>query len=216
MNITARWLLPLLLLLAPALAAPAAAQTPVEGQDYVRIADGAPWQPLDGQIEVAEIFSYACHVCAEFRPMLDAWARRQADDVRVSHVPAAYRRQDPFATMFFAVQTLGQSDAVHAATFDAVHRRGLLARNATVAEISTFYAGLDLDLDRARLAEAAQSAEVGQKLGAAQEFLVRSGAEGTPTLVVNGQYRVQGRTLQDVLRIADQLIAMERAKERAP
>ncbi|MGY0633657.1 thiol:disulfide interchange protein DsbA/DsbL [Luteimonas sp. A478] len=210
MNITARWLLPLLLVLAPALAAPAAAQTPIEGQDYVRIAEGPPWQPLEGQIEVAEIFSYACHVCDEFRPILDAWARRQADDVRVSHVPAAYRRQDPFATMFFATRALGQSDAVHAATFDAVHRRGLLARNATVAEISTFYAGLDLGLNRARLAEAAQSVEVQQKLDAAHEFLVRSGAQGTPTLVINGKYRVQGRTLQDVLRIADQLIAMER------
>lgn len=208
MKITARWFLPLLLALV--LSAPAAAQAPVEGQDYVRIAEGAPWQPLDGKIEVAEIFSYACHVCDEFRPMLAAWARRQEADVRVSHVPAAYRRQDPFATMFFAAEALGQADAVHAATFDAVHRRGLLARNATVAEITTFYAGLGLGMDRARLGAAATSPETLEKLDAAHEFLVRSGARGTPTLVINGKYRVQGRTLHDVLRIAEQLIAAER------
>lgn len=210
MKVTARWLLPLLLIIVPALAAPAAAQAPVEGRDYVRIADGAPWQPLDGQIEVAEIFSYACHVCDDFRPMLAAWARTQADDVRVSHVPVVYRRQDPFATMFFVAQALGHEDAVHAPTFDAVHRRGLLARNATVAEISAFYAGLDLGLDRAGLMAAAEDEAIGRKLEAAHQFLVRSGAQGTPTVVVNGKYRIQGRTLQDVLRIADQLIAMER------
>lgn len=208
MNTPIRWFLPLLLALSPGLFAPAAAQAPVEGQDYVRIADGEPWQPLDGQIEVAEIFSYACHVCDEFRPMLAAWARQQPDDVRVSHVPAAYRAQDPFATAFFAAQAIGAHDTVHAPTFDAVHRRSLLARNATTAEISAFYGRLGVDTTR--LAAAMDSAETAQKVNAAHEFLRRSGAQGTPTVIINGKYRIQARTLRDLLRIAEGLVAAER------
>jgi thiol:disulfide interchange protein DsbA len=210
MNAPLRWLLALLLVPAAALApAAASAQSLVEGQDYVRIADARPWQPLDGQVEVAEIFSYACSVCHEFRPMLDAWARRQPDDVRVSHVPAAYRAGDSFATAFFAAQAIGQHDTVHAATFDAVHRRGMLARNANVAELAGFYASLGVD--RQQLAEAMQRPETAAQVQAAGEFLRRSGAQGTPTLVINGKYRVQGRTLGDVLRIAEQLVALERS-----
>jgi len=41
---------------------------------------------------------------------------------------------------------------------------------------------------------------------------VRSGVEGTPTLIINGRYRVMGRRLEDILVIADQLIARERAQ----
>ena len=208
MNAPFRWFLPLLLALSPALPGTAAAQAPVEGQDYVRIAGGEPWQPLDGQVEVVEIFSYACHVCDEFRPMVAAWARQQPDDVRVSHVPAAYRSRDPFATAFFAAEAIGEFDALHPATFDAVHRRGILARNATAAELKAFY--VRLGVDPQRLSAAMDSPETARKVDAAHDFLRRSGAEGTPTVIINGTYRVQGRTLRDVLRIAGELVAAER------
>lgn len=208
MKHAAAWLCTLLLAFA-AWPGAAAAQAPMEGRDYVVIADGSPWRPLDGRIEVAEIFSYACHVCHEFAPMLDAWAARQPADVRVSHVPAAYRQQDPFATGYFAAEALGALDSVHAATFEAVHRRGQLARNASTREIALFQAGLGLDHDR--VVAAMQSEDTRQKLNAAREFLLRSGAQGTPTVIINGRYRVQGRSLTDVLRIAEQLVARERA-----
>ena len=43
---------------------------------------------------------------------------------------------------------------------------------------------------------------------------IASGLEGTPTLIVDGKYRVQASTHEEALRIADQLIAMERAAAR--
>lgn len=208
MSSPARWLVSLLFVLATALASTASAQAPVEGRDYFHIADGEPWQPLRGQIEVVEIFSYACHICDEFRPMLKDWERRLPDDVRISHVPATYRSTEPFATAFFAAQAIGEYDNVHAATFDAVHRRGLLARNATVTEITAFYERLGVD--RTGLVAAMENVATARQLEAARIFLQRSGARGTPTIIINGKFRVQGRTLGDVLRISDQLIAAER------
>jgi thiol:disulfide interchange protein DsbA len=44
---------------------------------------------------------------------------------------------------------------------------------------------------------------------------VRSGIEGTPTIVVDGKWRVRGRTLADILRITDALVARERAARAA-
>jgi len=48
----------------------------------------------------------------------------------------------------------------------------------------------------------------------AREFALASGLEGTPTLIVDGKYRIQARTHEDALRIADHLVAMERDATR--
>src|SRR5690554_8012870 len=120
MNAPFRWFLPLLLALSPALPGTAAAQAPVEGQDYVRIAGGEPWQPLDGQVEVVEIFSYACHVPDVVRPLIPPCARQQPDDVRVSHLPAAYRSRHPPPTAVLAPAAIGQVARLHPAPPAAV------------------------------------------------------------------------------------------------
>src|SRR5690606_21149320 len=43
------------------------------GRGYVLVEDGAPYRPLDGKIEVVEVFSYRCGHCARFQPQVDAW-----------------------------------------------------------------------------------------------------------------------------------------------
>jgi thiol:disulfide interchange protein DsbA len=40
---------------------------------------------------------------------------------------------------------------------------------------------------------------------------MRSGVSQTPTLIVNGKYRVIGTSFEDMLRITDALVAQERA-----
>ena len=45
--------------------------------------------------------------------------------------------------------------------------------------------------------------------------MIRSGANSTPTLIVNGKYKVTGKSFEDMLRIASGLIAKERARRRS-
>ncbi|MCD9032700.1 thiol:disulfide interchange protein DsbA/DsbL [Luteimonas sp. Y-2-2-4F] len=196
----------------PAFAQPAA-EDPVEGVDYVAIPDGRPLAPLDGKIEVVEIFSYACGHCADLQPLIEPWQRALPADVRFTYLPVAYRTNDAFATAFFASQALGTLETTHQATFDAMHRNRRLPGNATTGEIAWFYG--QLGVDQARLEAAMASAETAEKLNAAHDFLRRSGAQGTPTLIINGRYRVQARSLRGLLQTADALIARERAAAAA-
>lgn len=181
----------------------------VEGQDYVLIQNPRPWQPADGRIEVAEVFSYGCHYCAEFQPVLDTWVPRLPDDVRFEYVPAAFSGQRGLAAAFFAAQSLGVLDTTHAATYDALHRSRRLPSNASLAEIAWAYSQLGVDQDA--FSSAANSDETRAKVDRAYDFIVNSGLQGTPTLIVNGKYRVQGRSFQETLRIAELLVARERA-----
>lgn len=209
-----RWLA-LALTALPSLVACAAdtppATAPVAGVDYEVIADGKPYAPLNGKVEVAEVFSYACVHCAHFEPKLQAWKKRQPAHVRLTPVPAALSSAwIPYARAYYAAEMSGMLAQSHGAVFKALHETGSLPmRNVSVDELSAFYAGLGAD--RARFAALLRSPEVDAKVEHARAFAVASQVGGTPTLVVNGKYRVTGGSnYDDVLRITDWLVARER------
>lgn len=192
---------------------PAAAQpsAPVAGLDYVEIADGQPWQPLDGRIEVVEVFSYGCVHCFHFQKHVDAWRAKGPRDVRFSYLPAAFSAGDNFARGFFVAQDQRIEARSHHALFSAVHETSLLPRSgASIDAIAAFYATQGAR-SQARFAAAMASPATDEKLNAARAFATRSGVEGTPTLIINGRYRVMGRRMEDILAVADQLIERERA-----
>jgi thiol:disulfide interchange protein DsbA len=195
-------------LLLPQLAG-AAQPVPVAGVDYIEIAGGAPWRPLAGKIEVVEVFAYWCHHCADFQPKIDAWKKTLPASVRFSYVPLPSDADDAFARAYFAAETIGALGKTHNATFRAVHADSTLPKNASGDEIAAFYAKLGVDMKKYK--PATQGFIPAGQLQKAREFALRSEVEGTPTLIVNGRYRVRGRTLDDNLRIASHLVAMEGA-----
>lgn len=209
-----RRVLALLLLSAGLLLAPLAAfaAPPVEGRDYALVEGGQPWQPGKGGIEVAEVFAYACHHCASFQPVLDAWTRKLPRDVRLVYVPLPYGRDDAFARGFFATEAAGALERVHAPLYRAVHEQQALPRNPSNGELATWYG--QQGLDAGRLAAAMDDPALAERLAAARRFAVHSGVEGTPTLVVDGRYRILGRSMQELLRNADAVIAQVRASRR--
>lgn len=197
------------------LPAPAPAQdTPRAGHDYVQIADGKPWAGRPGRIEVAEVFGYSCPHCAHFEPLLKAWKARQQGDVDFVPVPAAFGGVwDTWARAWFAASDLGLLARTHDAVFAAIHENGQLPRNPSAQELATFYAGYGVDADRFRAAMADPSVDA--RMRQAREFAVAAGVEGTPTLIVDGRYRVTAPTLEDSLRVADWLVERERQRAKA-
>lgn len=204
--------------LASLMAAPPAAKStdvPVAGVDYELIEGGAAYQPVAGKIEVAEVFGYTCPHCAHFEPAFSAWKARQAKDVSVVMVAAPFGgRWMPYARAYYAAQRLGVAAQTHAAMFRALHEDGSLPLgDASAEEIATFYAGRGVD--SARFLATFNGPEVAADLQRAYAFIERSGVDGTPSLVVNGKYRIiGGKTYADRLNIVDRLIAQERAARR--
>src|SRR5690606_15152654 len=62
----------------------------VQGEHYDLIQGGQPFEPLDGKIEVVEVFNYVCPACAMFQPLVNSWKARLPDDVRFTYVPAPF------------------------------------------------------------------------------------------------------------------------------
>ena len=193
-------------------AAPAASAA-VVGRDYVDIANGQPFAPQAGKGEVVEVFGDTCPHCAHFEPMLEAWAAKQPADVSLVRVPAPFGGWwQPFAKAYYAADSMGLVDKTHAAMFDAIHVQKTLPSPpaiATDAQVAAFYA--KHGADAAEFEKRMNGEGVAQKLARASAFIERSGVDGTPTLVVDGKYRVIGQSPEDALRIVDALVARERA-----
>jgi protein dithiol oxidoreductase (disulfide-forming) len=196
---------------APATTAPGAL---VAGTDYVEIQGGQPFQPLNGKIEVVEVFNFICPACARFEPLLSAWARKLPADVRMTYVPADFNAQwRPYAQAYEVAAAMGLDAKSHDAVFSAIHLTHALPGETDKpddAKIAAFYA--KYGADPKVFLDAMHSFSTDAKLKRDRQFLLTSGVEGTPTIIVDGKYRVIGtKGDEDVLRITDLLIARERA-----
>ena len=183
------------------------------GTDYDQIQGGQPFEPLNGKVEVVEVFGYVCPACAGFEPLLSAWKKTLPPDVRLTYVPAAFAAEwIPYAHAFYVSDSQGLVDKTHAAIFNAIHIAKTLpgeGKKPDEAAIAAFYA--KYGADPKQFLDAMHSFAVDAKLNHAKQFLLHSGVVGTPTIVVDGKYRVLGKSYEDILRITNQLIAQERA-----
>ncbi len=198
---------------AEAAAAAPAPGAPVAGVDYVEIANGQPYLPLNGKVEVVEVFGYVCPACAQFQPLVNGWKKKLPANVRFTYVPAAFG--GPWITYgkaYYAAETMGLVERTHDDLFKAIHIDQTLKGERgqdSVADVAAFYG--KYGVDPKQFASTLESFAVNAKLNKAKQWAIRSGLEGTPTIIVNGKYRVLGKTFADMLRIADQLIAQESA-----
>lgn len=188
---------------------------PVAGTDYVDIEGGQPWQPVAGKIEVAEMFNYICPACYSFDPALRNWKAKQPADVNLVYVPAQFRPDFvPYAKAFFAAQSLGIEEKSHQAVYEAIHVKHSIPAEGVPpdeAKVAAFYTQYGVSAEQ--FLNTMKSFAVTGQINKANQFMARSKVEGTPTLIVNGKYLVKGRNWDDMLRIADHLIAKERAAQ---
>ena len=199
-------------LLMPAAASAATPAAPVEGVDYVLIDGAQPYRPLQGKVEVVEVFAYWCPHCAQFQPMVDAWKRRLPQGVRFTYVPLATESGDPLSRAYFASEALGAVERTHAALFRAMHDDGTMPMNPSDGELQDWFVGQGLPA--ARLKAAWNSPATAANLRHASAFEHAVDIEGTPTLVVNGRYRIISGDHEAMLRTADALIAMLQRQRR--
>lgn len=203
---------------APAVSASGAIPGLKIGTDYEIIKNGQPFEPLNGKIEVVEVFNFVCPACAGFEPLVANWKKTLRPDVRFTYVPAAFGGNwDQYVRSYYTAQTMGIAEKAHARTYDAIHLEGKLKGergNDSDADLAAFYA--QFGVEAKQFAANMKSFAVTGKYNKARQYIVTQQVTGTPTLMVNGKYRVLGRNREASLGIADALIAHERTQASAP
>jgi protein dithiol oxidoreductase (disulfide-forming) len=180
------------------------AQVWTEGVNYFLIQPARPTSVPAGKIEVTEVFSYACPACNVFQPTMHKLKQSLPPNAVLNYLPAAFNTVEDwpmFRLAYYTAQTLGVDQQVHDAMFDAVWKgsgdltitdpstRALKTHMPTIEDAAKFYnerAGVPVD----KFIATSKSFSVDLKVRTAEDLVVAYRVDRTPTIVVNGKYRL--------------------------
>lgn len=178
-----------------------------EGDQYVTLP--APYQRYsnEGKVEVAEVFSYGCIHCAEFSPIAQKLKESLPPGVKFELVPAPFSDEWlPFARAYYAADKLGVVDRTHLELFKEKFVQNYPLNS--LDDLADFYAREGVN--RAEFMRLANSPEATAKLKSDLDLIRKWGVDGTPSIVVDGKYRVTHvKTLDELSKVAQWLARRE-------
>lgn len=179
-----------------------------EGKNYFLVDPPQPTATGD-KVEVLEVFSYACPHCAHFQPYAEQLKTSLPAGAVFTYMPAVFNPSwEPYARAYYTAESLGVLDKTHQPLFDALHRDHLPLR--TIDDLAGFYA--QNGVDKAKFLATSASFEVESKLARSQTIVKADGIDGTPSIVVNGKYRITGASAggyPQLIELVDWLVQKE-------
>jgi protein dithiol oxidoreductase (disulfide-forming) len=205
-----------------------AAQTWTEGEQYQLVQPAQRTTVPAGKVEVLEVFSYGCIACNSFQPIMEKLKASLPPNAQMAYLHAAFNTSESwplFQRAYFAAQSLGIADRTHQAMFDAIWQTGQLAvidkatrqirkPQPTLDDVARFYEKAAGVKPEAFLA-AANSFAIDAKMKAADAQIAAMKVPGTPSLIVNGKYRVDMNgigSIEELIDVIQFLIAKETRK----
>jgi len=174
-----------------------------EGRNYFVVRPAQPTNLPAGKVEVTEVFSYGCPACNKFTPVIDKLRQSLPANAELDYLPAAFNAAEDWPMLqraFCTAQLLGLVQKTHNAMFDAVWKTGTLATmDMSSGRIKSPAPTID---DAARVYNQLSGVPVKDFLDKANSFsvdmrmrqddaLIKSyTVDRTPTIIVNGKYRV--------------------------
>lgn len=205
-----------LLMLCAALQAIGAAQW-TEGVNYFLVLPPRAASVPPGKVEVTEVFSYGCPACNAFLPVMHKLAQKLPANAVLDYVPASFNASEDwpmFQRAFYAAQALGVAEKTHDAMFDAVWKNRTLAtidpkterlvdHMPTIEDAANFYhtvAGVPVQkfIDTAN-----KDFTVDRNIRSAEAFIAGCRVDRTPTIIVNGKYRLNVESAGDTDKLIE-------------
>ena len=206
----------------PALSAFAA--DPQAGSQYLVLPSP---QPTDTgkKVEVIEFFAYYCPHCYAFEPALEAWLKKQGDNIvfKRVHVPRGASVL-PQQRLFYTLDAMGLLNQYHQKVFDAMHQQHL---NLSSDE-QVFDWAASNGIDRAKFIDTYRSFGIQAKLRRASAMMDAYGVDRWPLVVIDGRFitspshagagapegTTEAQQQQTALQVMDFLVSKAKADKR--
>jgi len=158
------------------------------GLHYFLVDNAPPASPE--RLDVLEAFSYLCSHCNAFEPYISNWVQHKPEDVKFRRLPVVFGRSswELYARAYVTADLLNVADKAHGAMMDRLWKEKEIMRS--MEEIGTFYGQFGVDPEK--FVATSKSFGVDRLLREDQLKVQAYGVQGTPSLIVNGRYRVAG------------------------
>jgi len=166
---------------------------------------------------VTEFFWYDCPHCADFDPMLEAWAKKLPTGVVLQRVPVAFSPQFvPQQHLYYALMALGKlNDDMQAKIFNAIHKQRIPL--GTPDQMANWLA--QQGIAKKAFMDAYNSFGVTAQVKQATQMVTDYQIQGVPTMAVQGTYTTsaampEANNNQKVLEVVDFLIKKVQAAKK--
>jgi protein dithiol oxidoreductase (disulfide-forming) len=196
-----------------------------EGQHYFRVQVQKRTSVPAGMVEVMEVFSYGCIACDRFQPVVHKLAGGLPPNARMVYLPASFNPAEAwpmFQRAYLTAQALGIADKTHDAMYEAVWKTGELGISdptthklkrtlPSIEDAARWYnkrTGVAVD----KFVATSKSFSVEMKMKEADDLVRAYQVDGTPTLIVNGKYRVNNQAMgsvEQMIELVKFLVAQE-------
>ena len=142
------------------------------------------------RIEVVDVFWYGCPHCYTLLPSMEAYDKIKPEYVEIRRLPAVFRESwVAHARAYYTSLLLGVSAKTHRALFEEIHehRKPTDHKEALGAFFERH------GIDRTEFDKTFDSFAVESMVRKSIVMQQRYGVTGTPSVIVNGKYRVTGR-----------------------
>jgi thiol:disulfide interchange protein DsbA len=205
-------------------AASALAADPQAGAQYIVLPNP---QPTDTgkKVEVIEFFAYYCPHCYAFEPALEAWVKKQGDNIvfKRVHVPRDASVL-PQQRLFYTLDAMGLLNQYHQKVFDAMHQQHL--RLSSDEQVFDWVA--QNGIDRAKFIDTYRSFGIQAKLRRAGAMMEAYGVDRWPLVVIDGRFvtspshagasapegTTEAQQQQTALQVMDFLVTKAKADKR--
>jgi thiol:disulfide interchange protein DsbA len=203
------------------------------GKHYTVIPQAQRTNVAPGKVEVMEVFSYGCPACNAFRATMRKLKTSLPANAQLVYLPASWHAEENWPLLqraYFTAQALGVADKAHDALYDAIWTSGelsamepgstnrLKSQLPTIEDIAKFYQRAT-GVKAADFVATSKSFGVDLKMRQADNQITAMQVPSTPTLVVNGKYRVNNENLKgadEIIEVVKFLVAKESTPAAAP
>ena len=162
-------------------ASPAA---PQNGTEYRVLSRPQPTE-AGKKIEVIEFFGYFCPHCNALEPQIEAWVKKQGDNISFKRVHVDFHELVTQQKLFFTLEAMGKVDEYQPKVFAAFHVDH--NRLQTDDDVMRFVA--KSGLDKQKFSEIYNSVFFTQsKLTRAKQLMEAYQIDGVPTIAIDGRY----------------------------
>ena len=211
-----------------AVALSSASASPADPRNGVEYQTLPAAQPTESgkKIEVTEFFAYYCPHCYAFEPALEAWIKKQGDNIVFKRVHV--QRDEnvlPQQKLFFTLEALGlMTDALHNKIFDEMH----VQHNRLNRDEQVFDFVAKQGIDRQKFLDAYRGFGVAARVRKANGMMEAYHIDSWPMLAVDGRF-ITSPTMADeaaksatteaqlhaeVVQVLDVLVAKAKAEKK--